>query len=105
MGFQTTTHKVSVFRLVETAGQEEYGADPVYTGLDVGIFPASADILAVYPGEASYQLYEIFVYEPAVIKNGDKLVSGSDEWIVRGAPQVFDFPQISYQRLVGEKVV
>ena len=67
--------------------------------------PASSDILAVYPGEPSYQLYEIFTYDMGLIKNGDKLKTPSTDYIVRGEPQKVDTTLLKYQRIVGEKVV
>lgn len=105
MGYHTTTHLVSVYRLGVTSAKESYAATPVITGLDVGIFPAGTDIVAVYGGESAFQLYEVYVYEAATLKNGDKLVSGTDEWIVKGVPQVFNTPHLYYQRLICEKVV
>jgi hypothetical protein len=105
MGYQTLTHIVDVYRLTIVSGKESYALTPVRTNLDVGVFPAGPEVLAVYPGVSSYQLYDIFIYEDVTLLNGDKLKSGSDEWIVRGVPQKFSNPYISYQRIVGEKVV
>ena len=100
-----TTHLVDVYRLAVASSKEGYGASPVITGLDVGIFPAGTDIVAVYGGESAFQLYDVYVYESATLKNGDKLKSGTDEWIIKGVPQVFSTPYLSYQRLICEKVV
>jgi hypothetical protein len=105
MGVQMTTHLVDVYRLALSSSKESYGGTAVITGLDVGIFPAGNDIVAIYGGESAYQLYEVYVYESAVLKNGDKLKSGTDEWIIQGVPQVFSTPYLSYQRLLCEKVV
>lgn len=105
MGYQKTTHIVDVYRLTRTGNNESYGVSPVIIGLDCGIFPASSDVLAVYPGESSFQLYECYIYETATIKNGDKFKISGDEWIVRGVPQIFDTNYLSYQRVILEKVV
>lgn len=100
-----TTHVVDVYRLARVGDKELYDLTPIKTGLDCSIIPAGNDILAVYPGEASFALYEIYFSEVVDIKNGDKLKVGNQEWIVRGVPQVMDTPYLYYQRLVGEKVV
>ncbi len=105
MGFQKITHSADVYRLTRTGDTESYHTTPVITGLECGIFPASTDILAVYPGESSFQLYECYVYEFVVLKNGDKFKALGEEWIARGVPQVFDTNHLYYQRLVLEKVV
>ena len=99
------THKVDVYHLTVTADKEGYEASPSITDLNATILPAGTEILAVYPGESSFQLYEIYVYEDVTIKNGDKVKCGTDEWIVKGAPQVFDLADVYYQKMVGEKVV
>lgn len=100
------THKVSLYKLVVVSNKESYSLTPAYTGLDVNIYPASADILAVYPGQPSYQLYEMYVSEPCTIANGDKVISSSgEEWIVRGVPQSYETMNMWYQRCVVEKVV
>src|SRR5690554_5037196 len=99
------THKVDVYRFAVSGGQDKYDSTPIITGLDVAIYPASTDILAVYPGESAYQLYEIYTREAVMLKNGDKLKVGTDEWIVRGAPREFRAPFVYYVQLVGEKVV
>jgi len=105
MGFQTLTHVVDVYRLTASGNNQAYPSSPIYTGLDCGILPLSNDILAIYPGESAYALYEIYFYEVLDIKNGDKLKSGGSEWIVRGVPQVVDTHYIYYQKVLGEKVV
>ncbi len=105
MNFLLITDTADLFRLTRTGGKEQYGATPVRTGLKCQIMPASADILAVFPGEPSYQLYEIFTYDMDLIKNGDKLKSGTTEYIVRGVPRVVNTSELKYQQLVGEKVI
>ena len=99
------THTISVYHLVRTGDKEDYEATPSITGLPVSIFPAGSDIVALYPGEFSYQLYSLFVFPQKDIRNGDKLVAGSESWIVKGAPQQFNSPQVKFQQIVIEKVV
>lgn len=103
--FHLITHNVSVFRLKRTGNKEEYDTTPIATGIDCGIVPASNDILAVFPGEPSYSLHEVFVYEPVTFKLGDKLTSGPEEYILKGVPQVYDNQYMYVQHLVCEKVV
>lgn len=105
MSYHTVTHTVDIYRLTRTGNKDQYATTPVYTTIEAGIFPAGTDILAVYPAESAFALYEIYIFEPCLLKNGDKLKSGGDEWIVRGVPQVFSSMRTQYQRLIGEKVV
>ena len=105
MGFQKITHTLDVYRLIRSGNNEQYDATPVYTAIECGIFPASSDVLAVYPGESSFALFEIYIYENITLKNGDKLKVGTNEWIIRGVPQVYDTNQLFYVRAIGEQVV
>lgn len=94
----------SIYRLTRTGDKESYSGTAVLTGIKAQVIPASAEILAVYPGEPSYQLYEIFVYEMGVIKNGDKMVGSQGSFIVRGEPQKVSTAILKFQQMVGEKV-
>jgi hypothetical protein len=94
----------SIYRLTRTGDKEAYGASPVLTGVKAQVIPASAELLAVYPGESSYQLHEIFVYEMGLIKNGDKLVGSQGSFIVKGEPQKVITAILKFQQMVGEKV-
>lgn len=105
MGFQKITHSVDIYRLVRSGNTEQYDSTPVYTGIECGIFPASTDILAIYPSESAFALFEIYIYETVTLKNGDKLKVGSSEWIVRGVPIVYETNQMYYTRVIGEQVV
>ncbi len=105
MNFLLITDTCDLYRLVRVGDKESYGGSPILNGLKCQIMPASSDILAVYPGEPSYQLYEIFTYSMDTVKNGDKLKSGSTEYIVRGVARTVNTPLLKYQQLVGEKVV
>lgn len=106
MSFLPITHSVSVYRLLKTGNKEDYGTTPTATGLDCGIVPAGNDIVAVYPDIPAYALYEVYVHESFSFKIGDKLVDvSSNEYILRGVPQVYDLSYGYYQRLVCEKVV
>lgn len=105
MGFQKITHSVEIYRLARSGNNEQYDSTPIYTGIECGIFPASPDILAIYPGESSFSLFEVYIYETISLKNGDKLKFGATEWIVRGVPVVYETNQLFYTRVIGEQVV
>jgi hypothetical protein len=100
-----TTHVFSVYPFKKTGNTEEYDTTPLYTGVDAAVVPASTDILAVYPGISSFQLNEIFIYENVDLKNGYKLVSGSEEYVVRGQPMKVDNAYMYYTHVVGERVI
>ena len=99
------TDTVDVFRLTRTGDKETYSATPVIAGLRCQIIPATNDILGVYPDVPAYQLFEIYCFKNVEIKHGDKFKSGSIEYIVRGVAQSVDNKYMTYQRIVGEKVV
>jgi|WetSurSiteA1Bulk_404760.scaffolds.fasta_scaffold365321_1 hypothetical protein len=103
-GFLLTNDTVSIYRLTRTGDKEAYSATPAFTGIKAQIMPAGSDILAVYPGESSYTLNEIFVYEMGLIKNGDKLVGSLGTFIIRGDVQKVSTTVLKYQQMVGEKV-
>jgi hypothetical protein len=100
-----STHLVEVYRLEKTGAKEGYGVTPVLTGLDIAIYPAGTDIAALYPGIPAFQAYEGYVYEYVSLKNGDKLKSGSEEWILQDVPQKYETDLLYYQRLALAKVV
>jgi len=105
MPIQPITDTVDVFRLTRTGNKDAYGVTPVLTGLDCTITPAGSDIVAVYGGNPSLAMYEIFTGEAVTLKNGDKLVSGSTEYIVQGVPQVVDNRYMYYQKMIGVQAV
>ncbi len=105
MGHFPITHQVDIYHLVAIGDKESYETTPSYTSLKVGIVPAGSDILAVYPGESAYSLYQMFIYDEVIIKNGDRVVGNGETFYVRGVPQVFDFKGNYHQEVVVEKVV
>ncbi len=105
MGHIPITHQVDVYHLVVTGDKEAYEVTPTYTTLKVTIIPAGSDVLAVYPGEPSYSLYQCLIFDEVTIKNGDKLIGGGETFIVKGVPQVFNLPNNYHQEVVLEKVV
>jgi hypothetical protein len=100
-----TTHVFNVYRLSTTGVNEEYSGTPVYTGVDAAVLPASTDVLAVFGGSPSYQLYEIFIFEYVDLKVGDKLIQSGETYIVQDSPQVVNIPYFFYVRVVGQKAV
>ena len=99
------THTIDIYHLVVINDKESYEITPSIAGLKVTIHPAGPEILAVFPGKPSFALHRMFVYEAAALKNGDKVVGGSDTFIIRGVPEVFSIPGHFHQELVIEKVV
>lgn len=105
-GFLHTNKTLDIFHFERTGDKEEYESTPSFTGVKAQIIPASADLLAVFPGIPSYQLHEIFVYEQGDIRNGDKLVDqDAVEYIVRGVPQKVNTGILNFQQIVGEKQI
>lgn len=98
-----TTNLCDVYHLTIVGSTDIYNDTPDITGLDMGIFPAGTNILAIYPGQPSFALYELFTEEVCTLVNGDKIVSDSDTWIVRGDAQIFDNDYGYYIHCVGEK--
>ncbi len=107
MGYHRKNKTCDIWRLTRSGDNENYGTEPIYTSIDMSIFPASNNILAIYPGEPSMQLYEIFIYDYVTLLNGDKFVetTTSQEWILRGVPRVFDTLRSYFQQCVGEMVI
>ena len=100
-----TTHVFDAYRFKKTGDTESYDTAPLYTGIDAAVVPAGTDILAVYHGIASFQLFEIYTEENVDLKNGDKLVSGSEEYIIKDAPMKVENIYLSYIRIVGERKI
>lgn len=100
-------NSVDIYHLTRNGNDNEYEAQPSYQKVECCILPASNDIMAIYPAQNSYSLFEIFLYENVTIKNGDKLASSitGGEWIVRGVAQVHDTNLMYYTKVVGEQVV
>jgi hypothetical protein len=98
------TDTVSVYRLTRTVNKEAYGASPVITGLDCQIVPAGTEVLAIYGGNPSYSLFEIYFDENVTLKNGDKLVSGATAYVVRDVPMRVENRLLSYTKVVAEVV-
>ena len=98
-------YTVDIYRLTVTGEKEEYNATPAVTNVEAGIFPVDTSIMAMFPGESAFQMYDIFVYRDVPIKNGDKFVSGTDEWIIKGVPQKYADLLLTYQKCMGLKVV
>jgi hypothetical protein len=100
-----TNHTVAVYRLTRAGNKDAYAATPVITGLKCAIFPAGEDIVAIYGGQPSLALYEVYIAQEAVLENGDKLTSGADEYIIRGVPEVYRSAYINYLRVIAGRVL
>lgn len=105
MGYFQITHKVNIHRFKVVAGKEAYDTTPTYSNIEAAIQPSGPDTMTIYPSIDAYQLFDIFIFDNLTIKTGDKLVSGSDSWIVRGVPQAMSTPYVSYLKIAGEKII
>lgn len=105
MPHPTYTHVADVYRLTRTGNRDAYGDDPVIEGLDISVVPAGTDIMAVYGGGETFALFEIYTGEKVTLKNGDKIVSGSQSWIVKGVPAQIDNHLMAYTMVIGQEAV
>jgi hypothetical protein len=106
MALALITDTVSVYRLARTGAKEAYAVDPALTGLDCQITPASTETLAVYGGNPSYSLYELYFDENVQLKNGDKLTTlTGTAYIVRDVPMRVENRLLSYTKIVAEVVL
>jgi len=99
------TNTFSVYRLKRTLNVEVYDTTPTYTGVEAQVTPADNEILALYPDVPAAQLFDCFIFINSLIKNGDKLIDGSEEFIVRGVAFSIDGPLMTYQRLAVQKKI
>lgn len=105
MAHPTITHTVDVYRRTRTGYKDAFAEDPILTGLDVSVVPASTDLIAVYGGGETFALSEIYTTEKVELKNGDKLTDGTRTWLVKGAPFNVDNHLMAYTMVVGQEVV
>lgn len=98
------THKADVYRFTRVGDADSYGATAVYTGLDCQITPAGAELVALYGGNLSHQLYEVYFTEDVTLQVGDKLTAAGKDYIVREAPERFDTPFLAHTRVLAEGV-
>lgn len=99
-------YTVDVYRFIENASKEQYGNTPAITNLEVCILPMDAAMAALAgSGESAFQMYDVYIYTDAVIHSGDKLISGTDEWIVKGVPQKFTSLLQTYSHVQAVKVI
>lgn len=105
MKYFQVTDTVDIYRLNSADDKEQYGQVPTHTGLKVTLVPAGNDILTAFPGDAVYSLYQMVVYDDVNMQNGDKVVSGTGTYYVRGVPRVVNIPYIYHQEILVEKVV
>jgi hypothetical protein len=99
------THVVDVYRLEAADDTETYGTDPVHEAVPFTIFPANAELVAMYPGEYCGQLYQVATEQDIDLKNGDKLIAGGQTIIVRGVPTRYAvYGHIHIECMAVEKV-
>ena len=98
------THVCDVYHLTTTNDTASYELTPSITQLNASIYPAGTDILMTFPGIPAYSAYQMLVWDDVEIKNGDKIISGSEEWIVRGVPRIFNDMTMYVQDIIVERI-
>src|SRR6476469_741563 len=98
---------VSIYQHKRTGNTESYQDSPTYEGVEACVTPTGTDIQADYGGVASFQLFEIFVYDMSLtLGNADKMVTESGvEYIVDGQPYVVNNPFLKYIRCLAKQKV
>lgn len=101
------TDIASIYQFQRTGNTEGYLLDPTYTNVNICISPSGTDIQTSYGEVASYQLFEIFIYDVTLtITNGDKIVTGNNlAYIVDGVPYVMNNQYLQYIRVLARQVV
>jgi hypothetical protein len=98
---------VSIYQHKRTGNTESYQDSPTYEGVEALVSPTGTDIQADYGGVASFQLFEIFLYDMSLtLGNADKIVTASGtEYIVDGQPYLIDNPFLKYIRCLAKQKV
>jgi hypothetical protein len=100
------TDVVSIYKQIRTGNKEAYAATPAYTNVNSCISPTGTDIQPSEGGIASYQLFEIFIWDTTVqISNGDKLVSGSTNYLVTGSPNTYSNRYVQGIRTLAKVII
>ena len=97
------SHTCDIYRLVRVGNRDTYGDDPVYSGIAFQILPAGPEIEAVYGSGPTFSLYELYTGKDVTLKNGDRITSGDESWIIKGEPQVVTYPHVKYVHVRGQK--
>jgi len=101
------TNIVKIYQFERTGNTESYPATPTYEDVNACISPTGTDIQSSYGDVASYQLFEIFLYDVTLtIKNGDKIVDENNTaYLVDGQPYVINNAYMQYIRVLAKLVV
>lgn len=100
----TITHTIDIAHLTTASGIDKHETTASITGVPATIVPAGPEILSIYPGQMTYQMFSMYLYKNIDIRNGDKVTSGSDSWIVRNAPSPYKAWGHEVTEVVLEKV-
>jgi hypothetical protein len=100
------TDIVSIYEFTRTGDTESYDTVAKYTGKQAVISPTGTDIQPGYGDVQSFQLFEVFLYDPSLeIANAAKIVNAAGkEFIVDGKPYVVDGPFLHYIRCLCRQV-
>lgn len=97
---------VSIYQFKRTGNKESYQDSPTYENVDACVSPTGTDIQSSYGDVASYQLFEVFLYDMTLtLGSADKLVTQSGaEYIIDGKPYVVNGPFLEYIRCLCRQV-
>lgn len=100
------TDVVSIYQFQRTGATEQYPDDPTYEGVNACISPTGTDIQGSYGDVASYQLFEVFLYDVTLtLGNADKIVTATGaEYIVDGKPYVINNLYLQYIRCLCKQI-
>jgi hypothetical protein len=100
------TDIVSIYEFKRTGDTESYDSTPKYTGKQAIISPTGTDIQPGYGDVQSFQLFEVFLYDPSLeIGNAAKIVNAAGKaYIVDGKPYVVNGPHLFYIRCLCRQV-
>ena len=101
------TDTANIYQLTRTGNTESYPTSPTYTVVKICVSPTGTDIQTSFGDVASYQLFEIFIYDLTLsIKNGDKIVTAAGKsYLVDGESYVINNAYLHYIRVLARMVV
>ena len=101
------TDVLSIYEFTRSGTSETYSATPNYQNVNACITPASTDIQIAYGDIASYQLFNVIIFDTTVgVNNADKLVDENGvEYEVKGEPLVRETDFLSFIKVLAQKVV
>jgi hypothetical protein len=107
MGRLPITDVISIYQFQRTGDTESYPNTPTYQSVNACVSPMGTDIQADYGGVASFQLFEVFIYDVTLtLGNADKIVTASgQEYTIDGRPYVINNLYLQYIRCLCKQKV